>query len=266
MKRKILFNALIVSGIFYFLIFLPSLGADEIPALQQHIQIEAKIIRIDLDEEHFTGVDWEAIVSDYQSLDLKSSTAKTQRLGMGTISNEDASVLLDALDTVGETQVLSSPTLAVADNQEARILAGSMEPQSTTTVTTPFFGSTTIDEHTGVVDVWVKLFLTPTLKSDQSMAMKIRPQISSVLGHDARNPSEATVDTSQGESVMTIKEGMTIVLGGLIKEDKINTVKKFPFFGDLPILGAAFRNQNRSIRKTELVVFLTPTVVGGGSK
>ena len=91
--------------------------------------------------------------------------------------------------------------------------------------------------------------------------MKIRPQISSVLGHDAKEHSQPTLDTSQGEAIINVKEGMTIVLGGLIKEDKIKTVKKLPFFGDLPIVGAAFRNQNRSISKSELVVFLTPTVV-----
>ena len=259
MKLKRLFNV----SIFCLFILARTVGADEIPAQEQRVQIEAKIIKIDLDEEHFSGVDWQAIVSDYQSLDLKNDTAQTQRLSMGTISTQDASVLLDALDTVGETEVLSNPKISVFNDQEARILAGSMEPESTTTITTPFFGSTTVDERTGIVDVWVKLFLTPTLQDGQAMVMKIRPQISSVLGHDTHNPSAPKVDTSQGEAVVTIKEGMTIVLGGLIKEDKVNTVKKLPFFGDLPILGVAFRNQNRSVRKTELVVFLTPVVVKG---
>ena len=97
------------------------------------------------------------------------------------------------------------------------------------------------------------------------MTLKIKPEVSSVTRYltTSTNNEIPIVDTSQAETTVTIKDGVTIVLGGLIKDEDIDNVNKVPLLGDIPFLGAVFRNKSQTTRKTELVIFLTCHIVGG---
>ena len=238
---------------------------------EPEVLIEAKIIQIVLSDEHKMGVDWEAIVSDYHSLNFNSSLSvlnsaeKSGRLSIGTISQEDYAVLLEALDTVGKTNILSSPRVVTLNNQEAKILVGSTEPYVTTTTTTPSSGPSTTAESVNFIEVGIKLFVTPMIHQDNFITMKIKPEVSSVTRNitTANNNTIPVVETSEAETTVSVKNGITIVIGGLIKDEKIDSIKKIPLLGDLPLVGFAFRNQDKLIRKTELVIFLTPKIITG---
>lgn len=223
------------------------------------VLIEAKIVQIVLSDEHKMGVDWEAIISDFHSLNFKSSLSvlsgaqKSGRLSIGTISADDYAVLLEALDTVGKTNILSNPRITTLNNQEAEILVGSTEPYVTTMTATPV----------NFIEVGVKLFVTPMIHQDNFITMKIKPEVSSVTRNitTANNNTIPVVETSEAETTVSVKNGVTIVIGGLIKDEKIQSIKKIPVLGDLPLVGFAFRNQDKLIRKTELVIFLTPKII-----
>ena len=235
------------------------------------VLIEAKILQIVLSDQHKMGVDWEAIVSDFHSLDLQgdlsifSTGDKKGQLGIGTISADDYTVLLEALDTVGKTNILSSPRITAINNEEAKILVGSTEPYVTTTTTTPAAGPTTTAESINFIDVGVKLYVTPTIHKDNNITMKIKPEVSTVTsflttGNNNRIP---IVDTSEAETTVMVKDGITIIIGGLIKDEKIETINKIPLLGDIPVIGFFFRNKDFLKRKTELVIFLTPKIMSG---
>lgn len=237
----------------------------------QEVLIEAKIIQIDLNDEHKLGVDWEAIVKDYHALTLNSafgllSTATTKgTLSIGTLANDDYTVLIEALDTVGKTNVLSNPRIAVLNNEEAKILVGSSEPYVTTQTTTPASGPATTAETVNFIEVGVKLFVTPTIHGDGYITMKIRPEVSSApttLPTSTGNEIPI-VETSQAETTVMAKDNATIVIGGLIKEENTKTINKIPVLGDLPFLGLAFRNESKKKEKTEIVIFLTPKIITG---
>lgn len=238
---------------------------------QREVLIEAKIIQIVLNDEHKMGVDWEAIVSDYHALNLKgdfdilTSSEKRGKVSVGTLSSDDYTFLIDALETVGKTNILSNPSITAVNNKEAKILVGSTQPYVTTTTTTPSSGPTTTAESVNFIDVGVKLFVTPTIHMDDFITMKIKPEVSSVTSSltTSNNNTIPIVETSEAETVVTVKNNVTIVIGGLIKEEKLSTVRKVPFLGDLPLLGLAFRNQSQSLEKTELVIFLTPKIITG---
>lgn len=241
---------------------------------EREVLIEARIVQIVLSEEYKMGVDWEAIVSDYHRLSLAgnfdalSQLDKGGQLSVGTISNDDYSVLLEALETVGETNILSSPRITTLNNKEARILVGSTEPYVTTTTTTPATGPTTTAESINFIDVGVKLYVTPTIHRDDYITMKIKPEVSSVVRTlvTSNNNTIPVVETSEAETTVRAKDGVTIVIGGLIKEEKIDSTRKIPLLGDLPLLGFAFRSQGQFDRKTELVIFLTPRIITGDMK
>src|SRR3989338_6409013 len=240
----------------------------------KQVLIEAKIIQIALNNEHKMGVDWEAIVSNYHSLDLigdfdvLGAADKKGKLSIGTLSSDDYTALIEALDTVGVTNILSSPGITAVNNKEAKILVGSTEPYVPTTTTTPSSGPTTTAESVNFIDVGVKLYVTPTIHDDGFVTIKIKPEVSSVTSNltTSNNNTIPVVETSEAETTVMVKNGVSIVIGGLIKEEKIKSTKKVPFLGDIPVMGFAFRSQDDEVSKTEIVIFLTPTIITGDVK
>jgi len=238
---------------------------------EKEVLIEAKIMQITLTEAHKMGVDWEALVSGYHTLkldnafDVLSATDKYGKLSIGTLSTDDYTVLIEGLKTIGDTKLLSSPRITALNNEEAKILVGSTQPYVTTTTTTTASGPVTTAESVNFVEVGVKLYVTPTIHNDGFVTMKIKPEVSSVISYvtTSNNNQIPVVDTSEAETTVMVKDGVTIVIGGLIKDEKIDTVNKVPVVGDIPIVGLAFRNKDKTVRKTELVIFLTPRIMSG---
>jgi len=237
----------------------------------KEVLIEAKILQIQLSNDHKMGIDWEAIVSDYKSLDLLSdfdilnATDKKGKLSIGTIAHDDYTILIEALDTIGVTDILSSPRITTINEKEAKILVGSNEPYVTTSTTTPSTGSPTTAESVNFIEVGVKLYVTPTIHNDGFITMQIKPEVSSVTSNvtTSNNNTIPVVETSEAETNVLVKNGVTIVIGGLIKEEKIKTTKKVPLLGDIPLLKVAFQSEHDYVKKTEIVIFLTPTIISG---
>jgi type II secretory pathway component GspD/PulD (secretin) len=237
----------------------------------KQVNIEAKIVQITLSDAFKMGVDWEAIVENYQNLDLKSNftvlkdTDKRGQLSIGTLSSDKYHAVVEALDTVGTIDILSSPHIASINNKEAKILVGSQEPYVTTTTTTPATGAATTAETVSFIDVGVKLFVTPTIHEDGFISIKIKPEVSSVVDRlqTSNNNLIPIVGSTQAETTVTVKDNVTIVIGGLMEEKREKTRQQVPVLGSIPVLGAAFRNISDTVTKREIVVFLTPKIMTG---
>ncbi|MCC7377535.1 MAG: hypothetical protein IT581_22940 [Verrucomicrobiales bacterium] len=107
------------------------------------------------------------------------------------------------------------------------------------------------------------LSLTPQISEDGWITMDISPVITRLVS-TASGPDESTapeVDIKQASSLVRIPQGATVVIGGLIQNERHKTTRKIPVLGDIPGLGYAFRGIYDDTRKTELVIFITPTVV-----
>jgi type II secretory pathway component GspD/PulD (secretin) len=234
----------------------------------RQVNIETKMVQISLNDEHLTGVDWEAIVSDYQSMMLfahkdQHEQQKTDgRLSIGTIANEDIPILMEALDTVGEVGELSSPSVTTNNNKEVRILVGSAKPVVPSNSGEISNKSVAQKQEARSVEMGIKVFVTPAVHADSTVTMTIRPEVSSIyMTHSSSGPkSSPVIETAKGQSAMDLKKGMTIVIGGLIREEKSKVTKKVPFLGDVPFLGGAFRSYTHNVKKTEIVIFMTPKV------
>jgi type II secretory pathway component GspD/PulD (secretin) len=237
----------------------------------QEVLIEAKMVQVVLDEAHKIGVNWEAILRDVRNLRLQGNFSilgpneKKGTISAGVLDRDDFTALIELLATVGKTNILSSPRITVINRAEAKILIGSTEPYVTSTTTTTSAGPVTTSESVNFIDVGVKLYVTPTIHDDRFVTVKIKPEVSSVVGQvvTASNNTIPVIEASEAETVVTVKDGATIVIGGLMKEEDITQVKKVPVLGDIPVLGFAFRNKSRSKKKTEIIIFLTPKIVAG---
>lgn len=235
------------------------------------VLIEAKIIQVVLNDTFKYGVDWEAVVQNYHTLgfnsnfDVLGSSDKSGKVTIGTVADDDYTAMVEALETVGKTNILSSPRISALNNEEAKIMVGSTEPYVTTTTTTPGSGPATTSETVNFIDVGVKLYVTPTIHKDDFVTMKIRPEISTAV--DSLKTSTNNIipikESSEAETTIMVKSGATVVIGGLIKEQLADTLNKVPVLGDIPVVGMAFRNKTKVKTKTEIVIFLTPKIMMG---
>ncbi|MFH0839249.1 MAG: secretin N-terminal domain-containing protein [Candidatus Omnitrophota bacterium] len=194
-----------------------------------------------------------------------SKVAPGEKLHVGVVGKrKDLDAVLKYLQTLGKTQVLSNPKLAVINNQEARIHVGEKQAYVTTTTTTGQT-TTTVSEEVTFVDVGIQLSVTPTINDDGFITMKVKPEISSVVS-TLTTPSGnkiPIIDSSMAETTVLVKDGATIVLGGLRKEEKVLSSEQVPFLGNIPLLGALFKSSTNKTERTELMVMITPHIVSG---
>jgi len=146
-----------------------------------------------------------------------STPVKPGVMHLGVINQRrDVDLMIQYLQTLGRTQILSNPQLAVTNNQEAKIHVGERQAYVTTTTTTGQT-TTTVSEEVTFVDVGIQLAVTPTINDDGYVTMKVKPEISSVVS-SLTTPSGnkiPIIDTSMAETTVMVRDGATIVIGGL---------------------------------------------------
>lgn len=234
----------------------------------QQVLIEAAILQIIHKNESKLGMDWEAMLAD--KVKLKSSFPLTTggKLTVATVALQQAgdySFIVHAAEVLGRTKILSSPKITVVNNQEAKILIGSKEAYVTTTVSQTGTGTAVTAEQVNFIDVGVKLFVTPTISREGFVSMKIRPEISSKTTpiKTSQGNEIPIVETSEAETTVQVKDGNTVIIAGLMKNEKSKDVSGLPFLSRMPILGILFRSTSESDKQTELVILLTPRIVTG---
>lgn len=237
----------------------------------KEVIIDAKIIEITLSDEFKMGIDWESWLR--KNLDFKSSFApgvspQTQWIIGATNIDRTGKykAIVEALRTIGNTKILSSPRIAAVNNQEAKILVGTKEVYVTQTTSLGSSGTAVTADAANFVDVGIKLYVTPVINADGYVTIRVRPEVSSVPSfYEYGTPTKKIpiVSTSEAETTVMVKDGTTIIMAGLMKDKKEKTINKIPLLGDIPLLGHVFRKTNDKVTKTELVVLLTPRLFSG---
>ena len=237
------------------------------------VLIDAQIIEINPSDTFKMGVDWNYIIEKYFAVKFALPVSTAGALFIGTPSNQSApatagqyKAIIDILRTIGDTKILSSPRIMVLNNQEAKILVGTKEAYITSTTTVTETNPITT-QTVNFVDVGIKLYVTPTINKDDFVTMKIRPEISSSktteLISDDKKTEVPIVTTSEAETTVMVKDGVTLIIGGLRKDKKEKTVNKIPILGDIPLVGKLFSSTTDAVTKTELVILLTPHLMSG---
>lgn len=240
-------------------------------AQHKQVLIEAKILEVTLDETTKLGIEWQHRDADSQHnpslIDVASRfpvslTTTGGIFKIGSLTPDEYAVTLEALKSKADTEVLSSPRVVVIDGQDASILVGSSEPYLVAT-TDPI--TKLLIEEVKFVDVGIKLKVTPQIGEDNYVTMKIHPEVSTAR-RVAEVKNTVARDTTEADTMMMVKNGETIILGGLIKDSKKKTVNKIPLLGDIPLVGLAFRSKTTEDVKKEIVVFITPHILTNESR
>ncbi len=178
-------------------------------------------------------------------------------------SETQPSLILDALHAVTSVKVLSNPSLVVINNQVATLQVGDVVPVSTgsaTVLTTNNTVVNTIDyRNTGII-----LRVSPRISVNGNVRLDVEQEISNVPAASA-NSLTPTVSERRVKSQISVANGQTVLLAGLISEQQNGTRSAIPVLDQLPGLGDAFGHQNNSTQRTELIIFIRPQIIRDGS-
>lgn len=282
-------NSLVVSGSITGIDRVKTTIADlDVP--QQQVELEAKVVAINKTHSKDTGIDWswdatptfpevthenETKTVPTYSADGSTVTGSTTITVPKTTITRDShkgiirfgrnpegypyefyyQAKINALISNGNAKMLAQPKVMTINGKEARILIGDRVPVPVESTDSAGKTTTKID----YIDAGIKLTYTPVINTDGLITAKVRTEVSSPSLVDSIKAYRIT--TREAETNVRMKDGETMVIGGLIGNDESQVNNKVPFLSDLPILGKLFQSSHNSKNNTEVVIFLTARVV-----
>ena len=269
-------------------------------SVKRQVLIEATIVEVRLNDSYQAGIDWAKIAGSTGGLSfgqqLGSTVTVNTTTGLPTTSANAFGVLpvagfvaaytnpgskfgniaasINLLEQFGKTAVLSSPKLMVLNNQTAVLKVVDNLVYFTVKTDTvagtngsPATINSTSTAHT--VPVGVVMTVTPQINNVGNVNINVRPTVSRKVG-DAQDPVNEknqipVIQVREMESMLQIASGNTAILGGLMQDEALKNTDQVPGVSKIPMVGKAFTGKNDANRKTELVIFLRPTVISNAS-
>ena len=262
----------------------------DIPPMQ--VLVESTIVQTTLDEANAFGIDF-SVIGNVNFTDLTSplslvdnllagddptngfqpddnnaagsqstvgNTAGAGGLKVGIVTN-DISVFLRVLDEVTDTTILARPKVMALNRQRAEVLVGARVGYLSTTAT-----ETTTTQSVEFLDTGIHLVFRPFISNDGMIRMELSPSVSeaSLRTVTDANGLQVTIPDELTNEITTnvrVKDGETLVLGGLFRESTRNTRRQVPLLGDIPLVGAAFRGHEDTVDRDEIIFLITPTIM-----
>lgn len=186
-------------------------------------------------------------------------------LKIGVVSN-DVAVFLRVLDEVTDTTILSNPKILALNRQASRVLVGRKVGYLSTTST-----DTSTTQSVQFLDTGTQLYFRPFVSTDGMIRMELKPQVSEAVIREMQDATGAAVTipdeiTNELTTNVMVRDGQTIVLGGLFRESTVSGRKQVPLLGDIPVIGYAFRGQDDNIQRNEIIFMVTPRLVNDTSQ
>ncbi|HVX37976.1 MAG TPA: secretin and TonB N-terminal domain-containing protein [Gemmatimonadaceae bacterium] len=257
---------------------------DEFQAsVMREVQIEAKIVEVTFTSSNQFGIDW-SIVSNAASgkygVTLRSNPTAATSGNTGNVNfmltggSTQINAVVNALSSQGNVEVLNDERAATLNNQRA-IFNVTTDQVFFSVTQTPLLGPTggVVSVQSQVIpqqiSVGVVLDVTPQISADNVLTMDIRPSVTSI-DHvetitlpDGTTASAPAIGHREGDTVARLRAGETMIVGGLVQSQKQKTKSGIPGLKDIPFLGKIFTHYDDTETRSELVVFLTPTIIAG---
>jgi MSHA biogenesis protein MshL len=243
------------------------LEAVETRVLRQ-VQIQAKVLEVELRDEFSTGIDWTAVFrAAGNAVTVTQRLAQTSGSGAFTVGVDIRSFqgLLDAFASQGRVNVMASPRVMAMNNEPAVMRVGTQDVFFVTTsqvdATTGQVLQTTVTPQ--AITEGIVLSVTPQIGADGIIHLSITPSITERTGTATSRLGDQVpiVAVRETDTMVRVHQGETIVIAGLMQERGLTEKSKVPVLGDLPLVGGLFQRHEKSTRKTDLIILLTPTVM-----
>ncbi|MFZ4687895.1 MAG: type II secretion system secretin GspD, partial [Polymorphobacter sp.] len=214
-------------------------------------------------EKNDPGSDTASTLRDAAISTLLGATGGTFGFGGNLGNNAIFGFVINAVKSDTASNVLSTPSVMTLDNQQAKILVGQEVPISTGQALSNNFDNAfrTIQRQ----NVGIQLDVKPQINAGGTIKLQIRQEVSSIAGAVSETQPELILNKREITTTVTVDDGQIIALGGLIDENERRTLEKVPLLGDIPGLGELFKSRSRNKTKTNLMVFIRPTIVRSAS-
>jgi len=249
---------------------------DKLDTTTPQVLIEGKIVETTFSNSENLGIDWITKVTANGAqrpltwpFTQSSSNKYVQddfqgiadsNFSYGTLNFTQVQAVFEALRSRSDTNILSNPRIVTLDNRPAQIVVGSQYP----------IPSYTYNEEQAALqvsgweykDIGIIFDVTPHVNSAGFITLDIEPKITAILDFvTVENTSLPRLSNESAKTSVMIKDGETLVIGGLIKDQITDTIKKTPILGDVPLIGLAFTKKEKTVTKTDLLIFMTPHIV-----
>lgn len=262
---------------------------DQLDSRRAQVLVESLIVEVSAEKAAQFGVQWQSLLGQGNNVvgvignnftvgganlfnlaagiaNNTYSTLPSAGMNAGIAFKHNGEYVLGALANLlqsnADGNVLATPNLLTLDNQEAQILVGQNVPFVTGSYANST-GSSTVNPFTTVErkDVGLTLRVRPQINANGTVKLTIYQETSDVLAGTTTNANGPTTNKRSIESTVLVDDGSVIVIGGLLQDQYSGSVQKVPYLGDIPGIGALFRSDTRSRKKTNLMVFLRPVVM-----
>ncbi len=255
---------------------------DMLDQRRAQVLVESLIVEVNAEKALELGIQWQAplgssgvggtnfgtagnIVALSQGGTAAAKAGVSTGLNIGTVRNVNGTNVLSSfanfLETNGEANILSTPTLLTLDNEEAKIVVGQNVPFITGSFSNTGVATAAVNPFQTIErkDVGLTLRVKPQISESGTVNLKIYQEVSSVTSIDER--SGPTTNKRSIESNVIVDDGAIVVLGGLLSDTAETKNSQVPGLGDIPGLGWLFKSEARTRKKNNLMVFLRPVVV-----
>ena len=251
----------------------------DVPVRQ--VLLEARILEVSTGDAMKLGIDWDRLNSQGfviveggsgssakpgavpDSLPFYGSGGGTRGMGSLRPMARQAFAWQTAVDLMiheGKARLLASPKIATLNGREASILIGSRIPFVVTGTVFAGGGAAPV-QRVEKEEVGIKLRITPLINADGYITTQISPEVSSVVDYKGPNSDLPVVATRQATTTVRLKDGNSVIIGGLLSEEKTTNVTKVPLLGDIPVLGFLFQHHSITTAKRDLVIEVTPHIM-----
>jgi general secretion pathway protein D len=239
---------------------------DQIDKVSEQVMIETVIVEVNLDKITKLGVEWnfqqnsvfnttQNTAAGSQSFGIQGQTPAAQGFTY-TLTGANYKAFLNALQTDTKYKVLSTPRIFTSNNVKAEINVSQKVPYITSQQATL---TTQLISNYDFKDVGVVLTVTPRITENGQVTMDVVQSADDLQGYTTFNAP--IINHREASTTVSIVDGQTVILGGIIRSTINNTENKIPLLGDLPLLGPLFRSTSKEHQQTELMVLLTPHII-----
>lgn len=248
--------------------------------MYRQVDIEVRIVEVTLSDSFALGLDWsrfQQVAGRDNSIGFNtritapqgtSALPSTMTLRMTNPASYVS--LLDALSQQGDVRMVSQPRIRIMNNQTARVKSGTDEAffvRSSNRVIQNSGGVLeTVNEQPQTVSLGVTLSVTPQISADGWAMLNITPSLTRLIGTAVSPRGDSTapiLDISEASTMVRVRSGELVILGGLIQEETTDTNRRVPGLGEVPAFGNLFKSTYKAGRRKELVIFLAPTIQPG---
>ena len=266
---------------------------------RRQVLIEATVVEVELSDQYQQGINWSLLQRGGTGFQFKQAATGQSGAGIGLVAGNTASMFIldylnptsrlgnlaasvSLLESFGKVKVLSSPKLSVMNNQTAilRVVDNLVYFVINVTTTAPTSTSSAFSTYSttpNTVPIGITMSVTPQISDSDTVQINLHPSISRLLGYvNDPNPSLAlatppvvsripVTSTREMESILKIESNQIAVMGGLMQDTATNNTDSIPGLSGIPLVGELFKQRNDTTKKTELVIFLRPTVIKDAS-